>query len=295
MKHRGLKTIACTGLLLVSACSPVKTETTGTDGNHDIPLPNPDPEVTALVPEDVASDGVLTVITADGMAPLNIPDAATGKIEGFNPDLATHVAALMGLETDIHASPFDQIIPGLQAGRYEVTFSNMAISDERREVLDFVHYYQSSTSLGVLEGRENEVTPETLCGRKVGASAGSYQMTTVLPEEAEKCEQIGAPELETAAFPDQQKALLALLSQRVDATAVDAPVLSYAASQETRLVENGKLTQGSTLGIGVTKGSDLSKAIEMAMKKLMENGGYDRLLEKYSMQDQRIESTEIEG
>ncbi|GAA2104587.1 MULTISPECIES: ABC transporter substrate-binding protein [Brevibacterium] len=279
----------------VAGCTPVKTETTGALAvGDDVPLTGEIAAIAQMVPEDVAEDGALTVVTSDGMAPLNVPDTATGEVEGFNPDLARQVGAVLGLEVDIHAVTLDQIIPGIEAGRYETTFSNMSIEPERLEVLDFVQYYFSSTGLGVLAGNPAGVDPERLCGKTVGVATGSFQMTKVLPDLSEECRSEGLPPVDVSAFPDQQKAALALLSGRVDATSMDGPVLAFASAQEPRIEEGARMTEGSNVGIGVPKDTGMAEAMSAAVQELMDNGVYERLLDKYGMRELGIDEAKVE-
>ena len=281
-------------VLLLSACSPVKTDTTGAVGNGPpIEMSTAVPELAELVPEEYADRGYLNVVTTVGMAPLNIPDSATGQIEGFNPDLARHIAAVLDLEVKLSGASIDQIIPGMQAGRYDITFSNMAINDERLEVLDFVEYYFSGSALGVLEGNPLGLDADNLCGRAVGVSNGSYQMTKVLPKVSDECLQKAQSAISIQAYPDQQKAALALLSGRIDAVCMDGPVLAYATTQEPRLEKAANMTNGSHIGIGVNKHDRLVDAVQKALQYLIDTGVYEQLLERYGINDLGIEKAEV--
>ena len=75
---------------------------------------------------------------------------------------------------------FDSIIPGMAAGRYDMTVSSMTPTDKRIAVIDFVDYMQVGNAIVVAKGKP-PLTQETLCGKRVGVLIGSYQLTDQHP------------------------------------------------------------------------------------------------------------------
>lgn len=250
-------------------------------------------DAAAMVPQEIADAGVLQVATTIGMAPLNYPDEATGELVGFNVDIMKEIGAVLGLDIEMQGVTLDQIIPGIQAGRYDVTASNMAVTEERRKVLDFVQYYFASSSLATASGNPEQLTPDNLCGFAVGVSNGSFQQTEVMPAKSEACEQAGKPPVDVQSFPDQLKATLALDSGRLDAVAGDTPILLYAANLNDRIEVTDKLTDGSIVAIGMENDSPMVEAIATAMNQLIESGIYEETLEQYGIADLGIDHAEI--
>ena len=87
---------------------------------------------------------------------------------------------------------FDSIIPGMAAGRYDMTVSSMTPTDKRIAVIDFVDYMQIGNAIVVAKGQPR-LTQEALCGRRVGVLIGSYQLTTNIPDYDQKCVAAGRP------------------------------------------------------------------------------------------------------
>lgn len=288
--------VAAAAILVVSlgACSPVKTGTTGTVGDGPaVPLVSRVDDIADQVPADIRQSGSLKIAMTVGMAPLNAPDTATGEMEGLNPDLARQLGAVLDLDVEIQGATMDQILPGMQAGRYDITMSNMDISADRLEVLDFVEYYFSATSLGVQEGNPQQLSVEDLCGKSVGVSNGSFQMTKVLPKHSKKCVESGKAPIDIQAYPDQQKAALALISGRVDGTCMDGPVLLYASKLEPRITDLGKITDGSNVGIGVRRDSGMTEVTSAALQHLIDNGQYQKILTRYGMDSVQIKEAKV--
>lgn len=284
--------IAAISFLGLAGCS---ASTPAPESDADVAEPSTlfNEEAAALVPEAVADAGVLRHVTTVGMAPLNYPDEASGDLKGFNIDIMNDLGAVLGLEVETEGATMDQIIPGMQAGRYDITASNMAITEDRAKVLDFVQYYFANSSLATVKGNPDNVSADDLCGMAVGVSNGSFQQTIVMPDKSAACEEAGSEPIDVQSYSDQQKAVLALDSGRLQAVAGDTPILLYAASMNERIEVGDKLTDGSILGIGMNEGSELVEAIGAAMEHLISSGAYEETLERYGIADLGIDTPEI--
>lgn len=282
---------AALALLGLTGCTPTTSASESDTANEPSALFNED--AAALVPASIAEAGVLQMVTTVGMAPLNYPDEASGDLQGFNIDLMNELGAVLGLDVEVHGATMDQIIPGIQSGRYDITASNMAITDDRAKVLDFVQYYFANSSLATLKDNPDQVSADDLCGKSVGVSNGSFQQTIVMPQKLEACAEAGAEPIDVQSYSDQQKAVLALDSGRLQAVAGDTPILLYAASKNERIEVGEKLTNGSILGIGMNEGSEMVEPIAAAMEHLISSGTYEKTLDRYGLADLGIDTAEI--
>ena len=98
----------------------------------------------ALAPAAFAKDWKTVVIGMEGAyEPWNMTDSS-GKIVGFEPDLAMDLCKRAGLECKIIAQDWDGMIPGLKAGKFDVIMDGMSITDERKKEIDFSKPYAAS-------------------------------------------------------------------------------------------------------------------------------------------------------
>ena len=98
----------------------------------------------ALAPAAFAKDWKTVVIGMEGAyEPWNLTDSS-GKIVGFEPDLAMDLCKRAGLECKIIAQDWDGMIPGLKAGKFDVIMDGMSITDERKKEIDFTKPYAAS-------------------------------------------------------------------------------------------------------------------------------------------------------
>jgi len=257
-----------------------------TDASAGVITAAPVPAVQALVPEQVRARGTLTAVMSIGNAPLHYPAPdSSGHMLGVDPDLAKALGETMGLRVNVVGVSFDQIVPGLQSGRYDLAVSQMAISPTRLKVLDFVEYMNSDTGLGTRAGNPLGLSAHALCGRLVGASNGSVQQSSYLPTLSTQCTEQGKPPIGIRNFPDQQKAILALVSGRVDGVFVDSPVIQYAAGRvpDIAVVDRFQGESSPAVGIGLNKGSTLTAAVQAGLAQLSRDGVYDRILAKWAV------------
>ena len=85
----------------------------------------------------VAKDWKTVVIGMEGAyEPYNLTDP-NGKIVGFEPDVAMDVCGRVKIECKIIAQDWDGMIPGLNAGKFDVIMDGMSITDERKKQIDF--------------------------------------------------------------------------------------------------------------------------------------------------------------
>ena len=92
----------------------------------------------------LAKDWKTVVIGMEGAyEPWNLTDSS-GKIVGFEVDLAMDLCKRAGLECKIIAQDWDGMIPGLKAGKFDVIMDGMSITDERKKEIDFSKPYAVS-------------------------------------------------------------------------------------------------------------------------------------------------------
>lgn len=69
-----------------------------------------------------------------------------GELLGFDIDVAKEVVKRIGADVSFVCQPFDSLIPGLLAGKFDLLAASMSITDERKKSIDFSLPYRSSTA-----------------------------------------------------------------------------------------------------------------------------------------------------
>ena len=85
----------------------------------------------------------------------------TGEITGFERDVMDQVCARTAVACTWEIVNFDQLIPGVMAGRFDVVLGGMAVTDARRELVDFTQVYYDTDPEEWYIGRPGAPPPET--------------------------------------------------------------------------------------------------------------------------------------
>ena len=112
----------------------------------------------------MAKDWKSVVIGMEGAyEPYNLTDPS-GKIIGFEPDLVMDLCKRLKVECKIIAQDWDGMIPGLNAGKFDVIMDGMSITDERKKSIDFSNAY-SAMPAAFAAGKAGPLSKSTNAGK----------------------------------------------------------------------------------------------------------------------------------
>ena len=84
------------------------------------------------------------VIGTDGPFPDYIFVDDAGTITGFERDLMDDICTRAALTCSWELANFDELIPGVMSGRFDVVLGGMAVNQDRRALVDFTQSYYST-------------------------------------------------------------------------------------------------------------------------------------------------------
>lgn len=261
---------------LVVACALAVT-ISGCSGGGQTGSPSADDSADAAS-YTLVEDGTITVASDLANAPLDFVDENTGEPQGFEIDLINAIADELGLECEVlPAMKFDTIVPLIeQGGRADVGVSNITITDERMEQVDFTDSYMDSNQGLVTLSSAGDVTEESLNveGTKVAVQAGTTGAAW-----AEE----NLPNAEIVALDDPVVAVTGVQTGLYAAAVADLPVMTYLCSNSfTDCQVAIEIPTGEQYGIAVNKDNPgLTEAINGALAKLEEDGTISELEVKW--------------
>jgi octopine/nopaline transport system substrate-binding protein len=102
----------------------------------------------------------IRIATEGAYKPWNFTDPS-GKLIGFEIDLAEDLCKRMKAKCEIVAQAFDGVIPALNAGKFDAIMAGMNISDKRKEVIAFSQPYgRTPSTFAVLKSSPLAKLPE---------------------------------------------------------------------------------------------------------------------------------------
>lgn len=202
----------------------------------------------------------------------------TGQIEGFEPDLARAIAAvLLGSPERIEFRPVTdaQRIPLLQNDKMDMVLSQLTITPDREELVDFsIPYWVTREALLVPKGSSIKGFDD-LKGKRIAAVDGSIsirRMRAALPDET------------LVVTPLSYDCLVAVAKGEADAASndlVNLEVLQKSSDNPDayRIIDIGKHFDEKPFGVAVKKGRrSLVDLLNKAIAELKAKGEIDRLL-----------------
>ena len=275
--------------------------TAGGSASDVVSQAKPDPAAVKLLPAALKDRGTLTMAADLHYPPTSFLDTDNKTPIGYNVDIATLLAKTLGMKLEIKNVSFDGVIPGIAAGRYDFTATNMSPTPERLQVLDMITYSAAGSSLVTSKGNplKLSITDQmTLCGHKIAVVTGSTQAEKYLPQISADCSAQGKPAVDTVVLPNVQGALTQLASKRIEGVFNDTSQLAWAAKQQPQAFELSpqqykKKVGNNIVALGVAKNSPLAPALHAAMQSLMAGPAYKATLEKWGLGSGAIATSEL--
>ena len=218
---------------------------------------------------DDAAKTKLVVATSPDFPPFESLEG--GEVVGIEVDILNKVAEKMGMELDIQQMDFDSVIPGVQAGKFDVGMSGITVTDKRKENVDFSSvYFMAAQAIVVTDG--SSITGKAdLEGKKVSVQTG----TTA----EEYCMGNG---YEVLAFTANNDAAAALTSGKVDAWVVDNEV-ALAMAPELGLTVLDEAMTSEPYAFAFQKGSELVTPFNEALNALLSDGAVEQIFQQYGV------------
>lgn len=283
-------------LLFTAACSSGGEDAAGETAKPAAEVRTDAPLYDQL-PEAVQKAGVLNAASYIGYPPFEYYDEDNETVIGLDRDLADAIEEQIGVPIVYHNVPFDSIVPGLAAKRYDLAMSAMSDTVERQEQVDFLDYFMNGEAILVTAENPGDISTITdLCGVTVGGVKGTTG-AEVTDEQSELCVAEGKEPIDHTVFPGQNEAVLAIQNGRVEAVVLGYSTGAYIAdTSNDALAITPPFRKDGPFGIVFPKGSEeLIGAFTQALEALEADGTYEQILSDYGQGDAAIEEFVVNG
>jgi polar amino acid transport system substrate-binding protein len=217
------------------------------------------------------------VATEGAYPPFNYTDDS-GKLVGFDIDLAMAVCERIGAECEFVQVAWDDLIPGLLERKYDVIAASMSITEERQKQVAFtIPCYSNMLAFVGKKGTAITIDKTGLAGKSVGVQRGTiaqeYLTSTYSGVVTER------------AFDTQEEA-----NAELSAGKVDVVISDYLPSYAWLQAEAGKdfafvgefIDINDRIGMALRReDNDLRERMDQALIQMLEDGTYQQLNAKY--------------
>lgn len=130
---------------------------------------------TALTLEQIKKNGKLVVATEAAYEPFEYLDTDGETIIGYNADLFAKICEDLGVELEYMDVPFQGILAGLEAEKYDIVGATLGITKERTSKYDMTYPIQKGTNVFIKrKGDDSIKTPEDMEGKVVGTQTSCF-------------------------------------------------------------------------------------------------------------------------
>jgi cystine transport system substrate-binding protein len=227
---------------------------------------------------EIKTAGVIKVGLMGTYAPYNFLNE-NKEIDGFDADIAKEVAKRLGVKVEFAPQEFSGLIPSLQAGKIDAIISQVTITDERKQQIDFTQpYITNQVKIIVKEDNDSITKLEDFKGKNIGVGLGtndeSYLRNDVLP-------QVGNFEIKT--YDDVITSLQDLNAGRIDATINNLYALKPIVDKNGYKIKAvGDAIKSDQAGIAIRKDNpEFLTALDQALTDMKADGTYNTIFKKW--------------
>ncbi|WJH32024.1 transporter substrate-binding domain-containing protein [Paenibacillus sp. CC-CFT742] len=254
-------------VLVVSACGSKTTDngsSNGAQASNEL--------------EQIKSAGTMKVGMMGTYAPYNFLNDKK-EMDGFDADIAREVAKRLGVEVEFVSQEFSGLIPSLQSKKIDAVISQMTITDERKQALDFSEGYITNQVKIIVKSDNNDITKlEDFKGKTIGVGLGTNDETYLRNEVLPK---VGDFTIKT--YDDVISSLKDLNAGRIDATINNLYALKPIVDANGFDIKAvGEAIKSDQAGIAVRKNNpELVAALNEALQGMKDDGTYNTIFKKW--------------
>jgi len=258
-----------------------------------------DAAIAERVPAAIRDKGELLVGTSTFQPPLSfVADDNTTPI-GVEEDIASLVADVLGLKLRLEASSWENLFLAVRSGKYAAGFSNITVTEERKDVYDFATYRLDQLAWEV--PKDSPITsitkPADIAGLTVSVGSGTNQEKILLDWDRQN-RAAGLKPIQVQYYQQAADTYLALKSGRIQAYFAPNPTAAYhaAVSGDTKIVGTfsgaGPDRQGLIAAM-TQKGNGLAEPIRDALNVVIENGRYAEVLKRWGLENEAVPESQL--
>ncbi|MDR3191254.1 MAG: amino acid ABC transporter substrate-binding protein/permease [Lactobacillaceae bacterium] len=216
-------------------------------------------------------------ITTDSTYPPFEFRTEQNKYVGIDMDMLKAISKEEGFTYTLKPMSFNAGVQAVQAGQVDGILAGMTITDERQKSFNFGEpYYKTGVVVAVSAKDKTVKSLKDLKGKTVALKTGTAGATYALSLQKKY-------DFQVTYYNNSDMMYNAVDTGNAVAAFEDQPVMLYAIKQGTPLKIITKPANGGWYGFGVKKGQNaaLIKAFNAGYKKIVANGEYDKIVNRY--------------
>jgi polar amino acid transport system substrate-binding protein len=240
------------------------------------PMPSPGAMPSGSTMAAIAERGRLIVGVDQNTNPFGFLDPGSGRLQGFDIDLAREIARRIFGDPDridLQVVEAGQRESALASGQVDLIVRTYSITCERKQIVDFstTYFYANQK---ILARKDSKIgSAADLSGKRVCSVSGTTSLKRVFDLN---------PRPTLIGVTSWTDCLLMLQQGQVDAISTDDVVLKGLAEQDPNVELVGDSLGNEPYGVGIKKGNDdLVRFVNGALEDIRADGTWERLYDRW--------------
>lgn len=206
---------------------------------------------------------------------------------GFELDIMEAVARHLGVRAKFVLTSWDELVPALLRGDFDVAVNGLEITPERAKVIHFSQpYYLFSEQITVRRAGPRLMRLTDLRGHRVGTLAVSLAYQVLIRD----------PQIQAVPYPSPVEAYHDLQLGRTDAVVMDLPIAAWYAEPNPLLENVGSSVADGLYAVGLRQDSpQLRERINEALTAITQSGELERIYRRWNLWNDRQKELRLPG
>lgn len=228
---------------------------------------------------ELVKPGTLTMSVNPTLPPMQFVDSS-GELKGMRVELGKEIAKRLCLTPEYVRIEFSAMIPGLQAGRWDMINTGIFFTKERAGIMQMIPYEDQAISVSVATSNTTVKDKDGLDGLRVGVELGGFEETKARALDAE-LKAAGKTGLVIQTFDNFALAFQALRAGQVEGVvSIDGVAKEYDSRGDFRRAVSGLYPAPVAVAF---KNAKLADAVSGVLKEMKADGSLGKLFDSYGL------------
>ena len=224
--------------------------------------------------------GTLTMSVNPTLPPMQFVDS-TGTLKGMRVELGEMIAKRLCLTPEYVRIEFSAMVPGLQAGRWDMINTGIFYTEERAKIMQMLQYEDQAISISTAKGNPLKIAkPEDLSGKTIGVEIGGFEERKTRELDKQLTDK-GMKGMNIRTFDNFAMSFQSLRAGQVEvALSIDSTATEYQKRGDFDRVLNGLFPTPVALA---TKNKELATAMAKVLNDMKADGSFQKLFDQYGV------------
>ena len=233
------------------------------------------------VPEaQLVKKGTLVMSVNPTLPPVQYVDQS-GALKGMRVELGEEIARRLCLKAEYVRIEFSAMIPGLQAGRWDMINTGIFYTEERAKLMQMLQYEDQAISISTVKGNPGKIGRiDDLSGKALGVEIGGFEERKARELDKQLTDR-GMKGMNIRTFENFAMAFQALRAGQVEMTmSIDATGAEYQKRGEFDRVLSGLFPTPVALAL---RSKPLAETVAQVVNDMRADGSFQKLFAAYGV------------